>query len=109
MLNAAVRISIDLLSYLNTGGVATAKELSDKGFTTYDFAQQLCGKLRRAELVRALRGPGGGFVITEKGRKATIADVIAAVEKPISAATPIRKSDYIMVELVDFLNARRAV
>lgn len=110
MLNVGVRVSIDLLNYLNRGGVATAKELSDRGFTTYDFAQLLCRKLRLAGLVRALRGPGGGFIITEAGRKATVADVIAAVEKPLTQISEsLRLSDKVESELVDYLSMRKVV
>jgi len=40
-------------------------------------------RLSRAGLVRATRGPGGGFAITINGAKKTLLDVFEAIEGPM--------------------------
>jgi Rrf2 family iron-sulfur cluster assembly transcriptional regulator len=49
------------------------------------YLEQLFGKLRRADLVRSARGPGGGYRLARPASEIAIADVVAAVDEPIKA------------------------
>ncbi len=46
------------------------------------YLEQLFAKLRRAGLVKSVRGPGGGYMLSRSADKILISDVIAAVEMP---------------------------
>lgn len=48
-----------------------------------DYLMQLFVKLRRAGLVRSVRGPRGGFRLARAPAKITIGDIVRAVEGPI--------------------------
>jgi Rrf2 family protein len=44
------------------------------------FAEQVCRRLRNAGYIRSVKGPGGGYYITQDGTNATVWDVMYAVE-----------------------------
>src|SRR5271166_2467525 len=50
------------------------------------YLEQLFAKLRRAGLVCAARGPGGGYGLARTASEIAIADIVAAVDEPIKAA-----------------------
>ena len=49
------------------------------------YLEQLFGKLRRAELVESIRGPGGGYRLARLVEDITVADIIIAVDEPLDA------------------------
>ena len=50
------------------------------------YLEQIFQRLRRAELVRGKRGPGGGYVLTREPAAITLRDIVEAVEGPIAAS-----------------------
>jgi Rrf2 family iron-sulfur cluster assembly transcriptional regulator len=48
-----------------------------------EYLEQLFAKLRRAQLVDSVRGPGGGYRLTRDADSIRIADVIVAVDEPL--------------------------
>lgn len=46
------------------------------------YMDQLFGKLRRCRLVRATRGPGGGYELGRDAAQISMADIVLAVDKP---------------------------
>ena len=50
------------------------------------YLEQLFAKLRRGGLVVAIRGPGGGYRLARAASETRIADIIFAVEEPVSRA-----------------------
>lgn len=49
------------------------------------YLEQLFGRLRRAGLVKSVRGPGGGYELAHARDDIRIADIILAVDEPIHA------------------------
>jgi Rrf2 family iron-sulfur cluster assembly transcriptional regulator len=49
------------------------------------YLEQLFGKLRRAGLVTAMRGPGGGYRLARPANQVPIAEIAAAVDEAIHA------------------------
>ena len=47
------------------------------------YLEQLFGKLRRADLVDAARGPRGGYRLARPAANIAIAEIVAAVDDPI--------------------------
>ena len=47
------------------------------------YLEQIFAKLKRAQLVSSVRGPGGGYMLTKPARIITIADIILAAEESI--------------------------
>jgi Rrf2 family iron-sulfur cluster assembly transcriptional regulator len=49
------------------------------------YLEQLFGKLRRADLVRSARGPGGGYRLARPAADIAIADIVEAVDEAMTA------------------------
>lgn len=51
---------------------------------TLSNLEQLFSKLRRAGLVRSVRGPGGGYFLAKRAKDITIGDILRAVDEPLA-------------------------
>ena len=61
-----------------------SKDISKKHFLSTMYVEQLLNKLKKAGLVKALKGPGGGYRLARSSGKIRIGDIITATEGPIS-------------------------
>lgn len=59
------------------GDVASRQEIS------LSYLEQLFAKLRRAGVVKSVRGPGGGYKLARPLNETRIADIMLAVEEPV--------------------------
>jgi Rrf2 family protein len=48
------------------------------------YLEQIFQRLRRADLVRGKRGPGGGYVLARPAHEITLRHIVEAVEGPLS-------------------------
>jgi Rrf2 family protein len=79
----AVRGMLDVA--LNSRNFPTPlADISLRQGITISNLEQLFSKLRRAGLVRSVRGPGGGYFLAKEPQQITIADVLRAVEEPLA-------------------------
>lgn len=62
---------------VSLGDIASRQEIS------LSYLEQLFAKLRKADLVRSVRGPGGGYNIARPLSDTRIADIMLAVEEPV--------------------------
>ena len=62
------------------------KEIAASQKIPLPFLEQIALKLRRAGLVKSLRGPSGGYVLQKDKKQISLADIITAVEGPIDVA-----------------------
>ncbi len=60
-------------------------EISRRQDISLPYLEQLFVKLRRAGLVEAVRGPGGGYRLARKPEDIRVADVMEAVEETVDA------------------------
>lgn len=77
------------------GGEGRAEGGSDRAVCLSDIAarqeislaylEQLFARLRRAGLVRSVRGPGGGYRLSRPLAQINIADIVLAVDEPLHA------------------------
>ncbi len=61
--------------------VSKVKDIGIKIGASYSFLQQVSAKLRKNGLIKVFRGPGGGVVISEKGRNANFYDLATSLGK----------------------------
>jgi len=80
----AVTAMVDL-SMRQTRGPVTLAAISERQHISLSYLEQLFGKLRRANLVTSVRGPGGGYNLARPTAQITVADIIGAVDEPIDA------------------------
>jgi len=68
-----------------TGKPVALADVADRQEISLSYLEQLFGKLRRAGLVKSVRGPGGGYLLSREADQIRISDVIQAVDEPINA------------------------
>lgn len=57
--------------------------ISNRQEISLSYLEQIFAHLRKANLVSSIRGPGGGYVLTQNGQDITIAQIIKAIGEPI--------------------------
>jgi Rrf2 family iron-sulfur cluster assembly transcriptional regulator len=75
---------VDLAKY-GSGSPVALSEIAERQEISLSYLEQLFAKLRRADLVNSVRGPGGGYVLARQADDTRIADIILAVDEPIRA------------------------
>ncbi len=80
----AVMAMTDLAAHGRERAVALA-EISGRQQISLAYLEQLFCQLRRAGLVKSVRGPGGGYRLGRPGDAIPIADIVSAVDEPIHA------------------------
>jgi Rrf2 family iron-sulfur cluster assembly transcriptional regulator len=80
----AVTAILDL-ALSQKGGPVSLAGISERQRISLSYLEQLFGKLRRNELVRSVRGPGGGYLLAKNLEDVSVADIIRAVDEPIDA------------------------
>jgi Rrf2 family transcriptional regulator, iron-sulfur cluster assembly transcription factor len=80
----AVMAMVDLAKF-GKGSPVALSEIAERQEISLSYLEQLFAKLRRAQLVNSVRGPGGGYVLSRAADETRIADIILAVDEPIRA------------------------
>jgi Rrf2 family iron-sulfur cluster assembly transcriptional regulator len=73
------------LAAASGGGPVTLAEIASRQSISLSYLEQLFAKLRRAEVVSSVRGPGGGYRLSRDAREIRISDIITAVDEPLRA------------------------
>ncbi len=66
-------------------GPVTLANISHCQSISLSYLEQLFAKLRKENLVRGVRGPGGGYRLARPADEITIAEIIAAVDEKVDA------------------------
>lgn len=78
----AVTAMLDLASN-NTGKPITLDIISQRQNISLSYLEQLFAKLRKAKLVKSVRGPGGGYLLDTEPKNTTLTQIIEAVDENI--------------------------
>ena len=88
----AVTAMLDLALHEGKGPISLA-DISERQGISLSYLEQLFAKLRRNELVRSVRGPGGGYQLNREKGAIPVAEVIDAVNESVDATGCNRKGD----------------
>lgn len=80
----AVMAMVDLAARQGDGPV-TLSAIADRQSISLSYLEQLFARLRRAGVVKSLRGPGGGYRLARSLAETSIADIVLAVDEPLRA------------------------
>jgi len=80
----AVTAMLDLAFHSQIKPV-TLTDIASRQTISLSYLEQLFSRLRRANMVKGIRGPGGGYTLAGKASDINIADIIAAVDEPLDA------------------------
>jgi Rrf2 family iron-sulfur cluster assembly transcriptional regulator len=80
----AVTAMLDLAFHSQIKPV-TLTEIAARQTISLSYLEQLFARLRRAGMVKGVRGPGGGYKLCRKSSDIHIAEIIAAVDEPLDS------------------------
>lgn len=66
-------------------GPVTLASISERQHISLSYLEQLFGKLRKHNIVIAVRGPGGGYYLARPASMISVADIIVAVDEQMDA------------------------
>ena len=67
------------------GRLVALSEIAERQDISLAYLEQLFVKLRRAEIVESVRGPGGGYRLARPPEKIRISEVLEAVDETMNA------------------------
>ncbi len=73
------------LAIRSTGKPVSLADIATRQEISLSYLEQLFGKLRRGGLVKSVRGPGGGYLLSRQASQTRISDIVLAVDEPIKA------------------------
>jgi Rrf2 family transcriptional regulator, iron-sulfur cluster assembly transcription factor len=84
----AVRAMLDL-TFHSSGNPVRLQEISNRQAISLHYLEQLFRKLRTGRVVKSVRGPGGGYVLSRSMDETTIKDILECVGENINPAKDI--------------------
>lgn len=84
----AVRAMLDLTAN-SEGSPVRLQEISTRQNISLHYLEQLFRKLRKGQVVKSVRGPGGGYVLSRSMDEITVCDVLDSVGENINPAKDI--------------------
>ncbi|SHI43597.1 transcriptional regulator, BadM/Rrf2 family [Malonomonas rubra DSM 5091] len=78
----AVRALVSL-NLTSCGDPVSIKDISAREHISLNYLEQLFVKLRRGEIVRSVRGPGGGYVLARSAADIRVDEIIDTVEETL--------------------------
>ena len=88
----AVTAMLDLAFHSQKKPV-TLTEIATRQTISLSYLEQLFARLRKAGMVKGVRGPGGGYKLSRVAAEINIADIITAVDEPIDSTKCEGKGD----------------
>lgn len=81
----AVRAILDLAANSN-GKPVQIRDISGRENISKSYIEQLFNRLRKSGIIKSIRGPQGGYILSTNAKKISIGDVIRSVEGPVFLA-----------------------
>ncbi len=78
-------IALTDLAMTGTDRLVSLSEISERQDISLAYLEQLFVRLRRAEIVDSVRGPGGGYRLARPMEQIRISDVLTAVDEGMNA------------------------
>ncbi|MBI2873690.1 MAG: Rrf2 family transcriptional regulator [Firmicutes bacterium] len=72
------------LTLEESGGPVPLRNIAEKEGISEQFLEQIFLELRRAELIKSVRGPRGGYLLARNSAEISIGEIVEALEGPIA-------------------------
>jgi Rrf2 family protein len=102
----AVRAMVDLAMHCDQNPIPR-KEISGRQDISPHYMEQLFARLRDAELIEAVRGPGGGYLLSKRPDEITVGAVVRAVDEVLTPAPCLRTESPLECEQASTCVTRR--
>lgn len=84
--------AVVILAALNGQGVLAASELAEKTHLPEPTVSKVLKLLTKSKIIDSIRGAGGGYTLNRTPETVTVADIIRAVDGPISLTACVEGS-----------------
>jgi len=88
-----LRALVDLAEH-ETGKAIPIREISERQNISEQYLEQLFATLRKAKLVKSVRGAHGGYMLNHEPEDITVADIITTLEGPIAPVDCVIEDDF---------------
>jgi Rrf2 family transcriptional regulator, iron-sulfur cluster assembly transcription factor len=80
----AVTAMLDL-GFHSQKGPVTLTDIATRQTISLSYLEQLFARLRKAGMVKGVRGPGGGYSLSRSAYEISVADIIEAVDETVDS------------------------
>jgi len=98
----AVRAVLDLTFHSN-GRPVRLQEISERQKLSLHYLEQLFRRLRKGSVVRSVRGPGGGYILSRSMDEISIKDVLTSVGENINPARDLVGAQDAKTDTIEFI------
>lgn len=70
-----------------------ARDIASRYLMSELYVEQILNKLKRFGLIRAFRGPNGGYTLSREPKNIKIGEIIEATEGPVSLVQCVKKEE----------------
>jgi len=88
-----LRALVDLAEH-EAGKAIPIREISERQNISEQYLEQLFATLRKAELVKSVRGAHGGYMLNHEAEDITVSDIITTLEGPIAPVDCVIEDDF---------------
>lgn len=81
------------LALNSMNGPESLTNIADRQKVSLSYLEQLVAQLRKAELVRSIRGAKGGYLLAKEPTDITVGDIIRTLEGPLYLSECIEDED----------------
>jgi Rrf2 family iron-sulfur cluster assembly transcriptional regulator len=81
------------LAYHSQNKPVTLTDIATRQTISLSYLEQLFARLRKAGMVKGVRGPGGGYRLSRPADEISVADIIAAVDEQVDSTRCGGKGD----------------
>ena len=78
-----LRMMVNLAKHFGNGQLISARKMASDGHFSYQLGCKLLQRLHKAELVKSVMGPKGGFALNRKPSEITLMDIIDVLQGDI--------------------------
>ncbi|MFA6728801.1 MAG: Rrf2 family transcriptional regulator [Prevotella sp.] len=89
----AMRLMLDIALYEKNGAI-NIKDISDRQDISPKYLEAIISNLNHAGLVRSVRGPRGGYILTKRPEEYTVGVIIRAVEGDLSIVPCVKEGSH---------------
>lgn len=89
-----LRALIDLATYSGEGEAVSIQSIAQRQKISESYLEQLVRLLKRAELVKSVRGAGGGYMLAKPASQISVGETLRALEGSLDAvACPVNEGE----------------
>ena len=88
-----LRAMVDLAEH-EEGKAIPIREISERQNISEQYLEQLFATLRKAKLVKSVRGAHGGYMLNHEPEDISVADIITTLEGPIAPVDCVIEDDF---------------